>query len=220
MATSIQPMKAGHTHIQLWWPLFPALEAQRLIHTTQLRRQKSSYSRSFLHEERKAIACFGIFTDSSRKTSNQVQNLNQCPAAFARFGRGYVGYIRDLNNEFGSQKLVMALLGKSNSIFLLPRMELSSTRSELSPSTDLQFIWSETAISSYEVRIGNQTRIPLELNRMLEAQSSRQQSEPVDPDMPDLIDGCLVCGALRPVKKCARCTTAHYCSADCQKEDW
>lgn len=55
---------------------------------------------------------------------------------------------------------------------------------------------------------------------MLEAQSSLQQSEPVDPDMPALIDGCLVCEALRPVKKYARCTTSQYCSADCQKKDW
>lgn len=65
-------------------------------------------------------------------------DLYQCPAAFARFGRGYVGYIGDVNNEVGSQKLLMAMLGKSNSIFLLPRTELSSIRSVLSPSTDSQ----------------------------------------------------------------------------------
>lgn len=44
-------------------------------------------------------------------------DLQQCPAAFSKCGRGYVGYIGDVNNELGSQKLLMAMLGKSNSIF-------------------------------------------------------------------------------------------------------
>lgn len=82
----------GYGHFYLTdegWPyshsammnLVPALEAQRLIHTLQLRRQKPSYSRSFLHEERKAIACFRIFTDSSRQTSRPSTESKRRDAA-------------------------------------------------------------------------------------------------------------------------------------------
>ena len=35
----------------------------------------------------------------------------QTPAAFVNYGKGKVGYVGDVNNEAGSKKLVMAMLG-------------------------------------------------------------------------------------------------------------
>ena len=35
-----------------------------------------------------------------------------CPAVFARCGKGRIGFVGDVNNEVGSQKLIMAMLGK------------------------------------------------------------------------------------------------------------
>ncbi|KAI4116013.1 MAG: hypothetical protein LQ345_003493 [Seirophora villosa] len=39
---------------------------------------------------------------------------SQTPAAFHKYGDGWLGYIGDVNNENGSQALLMAMLGKSN----------------------------------------------------------------------------------------------------------
>lgn len=37
----------------------------------------------------------------------------QCPAVFARYGRGRIGYVGDVNNEEGSCKFTMAMIGGS-----------------------------------------------------------------------------------------------------------
>lgn len=37
----------------------------------------------------------------------------QTPAAFVHYGKGLVGYVGDVNNEEGSRKLVMEMLGKN-----------------------------------------------------------------------------------------------------------
>lgn len=218
------PWKYGDYHRSTFFrnPAFRDVLGPQLYNSLE-----ESYSMKTLHlkhvpiDERLYSPGVSSTTQSAVFPASAV-DLHQCPAAFAKCGRGYIGYIGDVNNEVGSQKLLMAMLGKSSSTFWFPPPDriwiIHSRVSAL--RADLQILCSETAISSYEVRTGNQTPIPLELNRILEAQSSRQQSEPVDPDMPALINGCLVCGALRPVKKCGRCTTAQYCSADCQKKDW
>lgn len=39
-------------------------------------------------------------------------DLQQCPAIFAPYGKGYIGYIRDVNNEECSRKLLAAMLRK------------------------------------------------------------------------------------------------------------
>lgn len=39
-------------------------------------------------------------------------DLQQCPAIFAPYGKGYIGYIGDVNNEEGSRKLLAAILRK------------------------------------------------------------------------------------------------------------
>lgn len=39
-------------------------------------------------------------------------------------------------------------------------------------------------------------------------------------DLPALVSSCEVCGKVTPVKKCARCKSAQYCSVECQKADW
>lgn len=37
---------------------------------------------------------------------------SQSPAVWAKCGEGWLGFIGDVNNEKGSQKLLMAMLGK------------------------------------------------------------------------------------------------------------
>lgn len=49
----------------------------------------------------------------SRVFAPGAVDQNQTPAVFAKHGSGWVGYIGDVNNESGSQVLIMALLGKS-----------------------------------------------------------------------------------------------------------
>lgn len=70
------------------------------------------------------------------EASSAAVDLQQCPAAFAKCGRGYVGYIGDVNNEMGSQKLLMAMLGKSNSTFSFPERKIYNV---FSACADLQF---------------------------------------------------------------------------------
>lgn len=41
-------------------------------------------------------------------------DLQQCPAAFSRCGKGFLGYLGDVNNEEESQALLISLLGKWN----------------------------------------------------------------------------------------------------------
>ena len=37
----------------------------------------------------------------------------QSPAVFARCGKGRIGFVGDVNNEEGSRKLILAMVGKS-----------------------------------------------------------------------------------------------------------
>lgn len=104
---------------------------------------EGSYSMKTLHLKHVPADARVYVPEASSWTQSAVfpaaaVDLSQSPAAFAKCGRGYVGYIGDVNNEVGSQKLLMAMLGKSNSIFYCLGWELSTTRSVFSrPSTDL-----------------------------------------------------------------------------------
>lgn len=48
----------------------------------------------------------------SRVWAPSPVDQSQTPAAFHKYGNGWLGYIGDVNNETGSQSLLMALLGK------------------------------------------------------------------------------------------------------------
>jgi hypothetical protein len=55
-------------------------------------------------------------TDSSRTESlvfhsEQVQDLQQTPVAFAKLGNGKLGYVGDVNGEEGSDAVVLAMCG-------------------------------------------------------------------------------------------------------------
>lgn len=50
-------------------------------------------------------------TESRVFPPDAVDN-SQTPAAFHKYGSGWLGYIGDVNNEVGSQALLMAMLGK------------------------------------------------------------------------------------------------------------
>ncbi|KAL9125669.1 MAG: hypothetical protein Q9217_005164 [Psora testacea] len=47
----------------------------------------------------------------SRVFPPEYVDRSQCPAVFAKYGEGRVGYVGDVNNEEGSRLLIMAMLG-------------------------------------------------------------------------------------------------------------
>ena len=54
-------------------------------------------------------------TDESRNESNvfdqgEIKDLNEAPVAFAKVGKGWVGYVGDVNNEAESQTVILAML--------------------------------------------------------------------------------------------------------------
>ena len=54
-------------------------------------------------------------TDESHKESivfgaGKIKNLNEAPVAFAKAGKGWVGYVGDVNNEAESQTVILAML--------------------------------------------------------------------------------------------------------------
>lgn len=53
----------------------------------------------------------------SRVFAPSYVDTSQTPAAFHKYGDGWLGYIGDVNNETGSQSLLLALLGKSSDFF-------------------------------------------------------------------------------------------------------
>ncbi len=54
-------------------------------------------------------------TDESHKESivfgaGKIKDLNEAPVAFAKVGKGWVGYVGDVNNEAESQTVILAML--------------------------------------------------------------------------------------------------------------
>ncbi len=115
----------------------------------------------------------------------------ETPAVFSKHGSGWIGYIGDVNNEQGSRALVMALLGKP---VHWPSIIMMLTRPDLATSTKAR----AAGISSSQ-------------DFMSSSAGGREISTNTE---------CSVCGQSTPVKKCSRCHTTQYCSADCQKADW
>jgi len=115
----------------------------------------------------------------------------QCAAAFQRLGRGYVGYIGDVNNESGSRVLVKAMLGT----FSVYKAFYDSSSRLLRP-----LIGGTRGLLSQGVNTGASVNVGV--------------------NMPALVDGCVTCGKTTPVKRCARCRDPQYCSVVCQSAHW
>jgi hypothetical protein len=54
-------------------------------------------------------------TEESRVESlvfhpEKIKGVNEAPVAFAKVGRGWVGYVGDVNNEEGSHTVILAML--------------------------------------------------------------------------------------------------------------
>lgn len=113
------PWKYGDYHRSTFFrnPAFRDVLGPQLYNSLE-----ESYSMKTLHLKNVPADARVYIPEASSRTQSAVfpaaaVDLHQCPAAFAKCGRGYVGYIGDVNNEEGSQKLLMAMLGKSNSTF-------------------------------------------------------------------------------------------------------
>jgi hypothetical protein len=78
---------------------------------------QQSYSMKTIHlKEVPAEAKIYIATENSRTQSlvfppSKVDTA-QCPAVLEKHGDGYMGFIGDVNNEDGTQALLMAMLGE------------------------------------------------------------------------------------------------------------
>lgn len=107
------PWKYGDYHRSTFFrnPAFRDVLGPQLYNSLE-----ESYSMKTLHLKHVPADTRVYVPEASSRTQSAVfpaaaVDLQQCPAAFAKCGRGYVGYIGDVNNELGSQKLLMAMLG-------------------------------------------------------------------------------------------------------------
>lgn len=78
---------------------------------------EESYSMKTLHLQHVTSAPKVYVPEASSRTQSMVfasaeVDLQQCPAVFSQYGKGYIGYIGDVNNEEGSRKLLAAMLRK------------------------------------------------------------------------------------------------------------
>lgn len=108
------PWKYGDYHRSTFFrnPVFRDVLGPQLYNSLE-----ESYSMKTLHLKNVSADARVYIPEASSRTQSAVfpaaaVDLQQCPAAFAKYGRGYIGYIGDVNNEAGSQKLLMAMLGK------------------------------------------------------------------------------------------------------------
>ena len=69
-----------------------------------------SYSMKALHLKGAVPASAKIYTAEDEAPT--AVDSQQSPTVFARYGRGFVGYVGDVNQEEGSNALVMAILGQ------------------------------------------------------------------------------------------------------------
>lgn len=127
------PWKYGDYHRSTFFrnPAFRDLFGSQLYNSLE-----ESYSMKTLHLKHVPADARVYVPEASSRIQSAVfpaaaVDLQQCPAAFAKCGRGYIGYIGDVNNEVGSQKLLMAMLGKSNSTFSCPGWKIQYMALEL-----------------------------------------------------------------------------------------
>lgn len=78
---------------------------------------EGSYSMKTVHLQHVPWATRVYVPEASSRTQSMVfapteVDLQQCPAVFSQYGKGYIGYIGDVNNEEGSRKLLTAMLRK------------------------------------------------------------------------------------------------------------
>lgn len=110
------PWRVGDYHRTTFYrnPAFTAIFGPQL-HTSL----EDSYSMKTLHLQHVTPAARIYVPEASSRIQSMVfapaeVDLQQCPAVFSPYGKGYLGYIGDVNNEEGSQKLLAAMLRKSN----------------------------------------------------------------------------------------------------------
>lgn len=110
------PWRVGDYHRTTFYrnPAFKAIFGSQL-HTSL----EDSYSMKAVHLKHITPAARVYVPDASSRTQSMVfapaaVDLQQCPAVFAPYGKGYIGYIGDVNNEEGSRKLLAAMLRKSD----------------------------------------------------------------------------------------------------------
>lgn len=81
---------------------------------------EDSYSMKTLHLQHVRSDARVYVPEASSRIQSMVfvpeeVDLQQCPAVFSPYGKGYIGYIGDVNNEEGSRKLLTAMLRKFGS---------------------------------------------------------------------------------------------------------
>lgn len=111
------PWRVGDYHRTTFYlnPAFRATFGPQL-HTSL----EDSYSMKTLHLQHVPSAARVYVPEASSRTQSMVfapaaVDLQQCPAVFSQYGKGYIGYIGDVNNEEGSRKLLTAMLRKCGS---------------------------------------------------------------------------------------------------------
>lgn len=110
------PWRVGDYHRTTFYrnPAFRAIFGPQL-HTSL----EDSYSMKTLHLQHVTQAARVYVPEASSRTQSMVfapaeVDLQQCPAVFSPYGKGFIGYIGDVNNEEGSRKLLTAMLRKSD----------------------------------------------------------------------------------------------------------
>ncbi|KAI9032945.1 hypothetical protein DFJ74DRAFT_597421, partial [Hyaloraphidium curvatum] len=75
------------------------------------------YSMKALHvdgaeaDQRVYVPAEGAVTESRVFPVMPVTDKGEAPIAFAKVGEGYLGYVGDVNNETGTQRVILAMIG-------------------------------------------------------------------------------------------------------------
>ncbi|KAL9047373.1 MAG: hypothetical protein Q9206_006821 [Seirophora lacunosa] len=110
-----EPWASGDYHRSTF---YLSQRMKNVFGSQRARSLPSEYSMKALHlahvpvDSRVYVPLEQSRTESRVFPATAVDN-SQTPAAFHKYGDGWLGYIGDVNNESGSQALLMAMLGKS-----------------------------------------------------------------------------------------------------------
>ena len=132
----------------------------------------------------------------------------QCPAVFVKHGRGFFGYIGDVNNEAGSQTLILAMLGQSTCQHPNFSRLYNNSRTDTAINSSLSITTAAMTIDTI-ARPSNYVDADV-LNKNTDSCPRTNIPNP----------GCVICKSLVPIKKCGGCHMTQYCSMTCQKVDW
>lgn len=132
-------------------------------------------------------------------------NNGDAPAAFTRVGRGYVGYVGDVNMEAATTPVILAMCNYalqqkgSTSVAATPTASNATAGTTTTPATTPSTTKVSTATASTTTAIPVATQAP------------HQEKK--------LTGQCAVCDKTSN-QRCGRCRSIFYCSVDHQRQHW